>query len=121
MKREEICVGKGITFRRKEANEILVINIEDCYYDMVEMDGIYYLSKLKRKGYNTNWTQLVKNYCDLEGLDENSEKYMLALISYPYEFMKCIDRYRLKKKIWTKEEFEKHLEIAIIKDSESLI
>ena len=121
MNRREICLGNNSPLNIWDANEILAINIEDCCYDLIEMDGIQYLSKLKRKDIGLNFEKLIKVYCENEGLGTDSEKFMLALLSYPREFIKCFERYRLNKREWTKDEFIKNIEKAFKKDGNSLI
>jgi hypothetical protein len=121
MARREICIGNNIPLNIEDLNEILVISIEDCSYDLIEMDGIGYLSKLKRKDVEGKLEELTKVYCEYEGLGIDSEKFMLALLSYPREFFKCFEKYRLNKKLWTEDEFIKNIEKALKKDGNSLI
>jgi len=121
MTRSEICIGNNIPLNTSGVNEIFVMNIEDCSYDLIEMDGILYLSKLKRKGIKLNYKKLIKWYCQDEGLGLDSEKFMLALLSYPREFLKCIERYRLNKREWTEDEFISNIEQSFKKDGISLI
>ena len=121
MARCEICVGGNFPLNTESVNEILVISIEECSYDLVEMDGIYYLSKLKRKDMDLDFEKLVAFYCEEEGLGIDSEKFMLALLSYPREFIKCFERHRLNKRLWTEDQFIKNIEKALKKDGNSLI
>ena len=121
MTRCEICIGNNFPLNIEDTNEIMVISIEDCSYDLIEMDGIYYLSKLKRKGIDLNFENLVELYCNSEGLGKDSEKFMLALLSYPKEFIKCFEKHRVNKRLWTEDEFIKNLEKALKKDGNSFI
>ena len=120
MTRCEICIGNNIPLNISGVNEIFVMSIEDCSYDLIEMDGLIYLSKLKRKGIKLNYKKLIKWYCEDEGLGLDSEKFMIALLSYPREFLKCIERYRLNKREWTEAEFIINIEQAFKKDGNSL-
>lgn len=121
MKRTEICIGNtGFNNLRKEEN-IEIIDLSHCAYDMVECDALYLLSKLKRGGANLDWKALIKEFCSIENLDNNSEKFITAMLSYPYEFMKCCNRYRYKKKDWSDVEYKIKLEKAIEKDGNSII
>jgi len=121
MARREICIGNNLPLSIGDENEILVVDIKDCYYDLVEMDGIYYLSKLKRRNMELDFERLINLYCENEGIGLDSEKFMLALISYPKDFLKCFERQRLNKKLWTEDEFIKNIEKAFKKDGTSLI
>ncbi len=79
------------------------------------------LSKLKRKGMKLDFQKLAKEFCYIEGLDESSSKFLIALISYPHEFMKCCNRYREGKNKWHEERFSKKLIKALIQDGDSLL
>jgi hypothetical protein len=57
----------------------------------------------------------------MEELKKSSERFMLAALSYPTEFMKICDRYRYDKKEWNEEEYEAGLMRAIEKDGQSLL
>ena len=81
----------------------------------------YFLLKKLRKKYTFDWKKLVHIFCELESLDYNSEKIILALLSYPFEFMKYCTRFRENKKEWTIDKYTKKLEKAINKENISLI
>jgi hypothetical protein len=85
------------------------------------MDCFCLLSKFKKRGIKLDYASLVNKFCEYENLDKNSSGFILALLSYPYEFMKCCNRYREKKKTWSEEEYEESLQRAMIKDGESLV
>lgn len=115
MERREICIGKEVI------EKIFAMDIENCCYDLIEMDGIQFLSKLKGKVKQEKINELINFYCEQEKLDENSVKFMKALMCFPQEFLKCMNRYRLNKKQWTDEEFNKKLKKSYIKDEISLV
>jgi hypothetical protein len=122
MKRIEICIGDGYhTNLRKNCGVIEFINIGEAGYNMIECDAIYYLSKLKKKGLEFDWKELISKYCDYESLDIASEIFVMSMLSYPHEFMRSINRYRYKKKDWTEKEYSENIISAIEKDGESLL
>lgn len=121
MKRTEICLGNTYHDNLRKTEVIEIADIKHCAYNMVECDGAYYLSKLKRSGFSLNWEELIHEYCILEGLDGSSELFIKAMISYPYEVMKCYNRYRYRKKEWSDEEYESRLLKAFEKDGASII
>ena len=64
--------------------------------------------------------RLAKEFCYIEGLDASSSEFLIALISYPHEFMKCCNRYREGKNKGHEDRFSKKLIKAIIQDGDSL-
>jgi hypothetical protein len=121
MKRIEICLGNTYQDNIRKLDTIEVINIEHFGYNMVECDGVYYLNKLKRKGARFDWKQLIGEFCNTEGLGVTSEVFISAMIDYPYEFMKCCNRYRYRKKNWDDEKYAENLALAIDKDGVSIL
>lgn len=121
MKRTEICLGNSYIDNIRKNTNIEIINLEHCGYNLLECDGLYYLNKLKRKEAKVDWRGVVKKYCEIEELNPSSEMYMLAMLSFPYEFMKCCNRYRYKTKEWSDERYGSSLELAIKKDGDSII
>lgn len=97
MRRTEVCLEDVGADNIRDNNGIEIINFADCEYNMVEVDAFYFLGKLKRKGLKLDWYKLSYKFCEFEGLGINSEKFILSLMSYPYEFMKCCDKYREEK------------------------
>jgi hypothetical protein len=88
---------------------------------MFEMDIVYFLGKVKRKGIKVDFDGLIREFCEVEALDINSINFIRAIISYPYEFIRCCNRYREKSKDWTEDEYVSRLEKAIVLDGKSLI
>jgi hypothetical protein len=117
MKKTEICLGvTDFNNLRENNSDIEVSSLSKCCYNNVEMDCFYLLSKYVRKGINLDYKKLAERFCEYEGLDENSSSFILALLAYPRDFMKCCDRYREKSKEWSEEEYKDSLEKAILKD-----
>lgn len=122
MKRTEICLG-NTSFQ--ELNElggtIFVSSLKKCSYNNVEMDCYYFLYKCRKKELKLDYKKLVEEYCEYEELGENSVRFILTLLSYPCEFMRCCNRYRERIKDWSEEEYEERLDKAILRDGEVLI
>lgn len=89
MDRCEICLGDTNFDNLGKGQYIEVVTLKDCAYDLVELDGIYYLNKLIKRGVNLDYKRLVNKFCEFEQLDKNSVSFMEAILSYPYEFIKC--------------------------------
>jgi hypothetical protein len=121
MRRVEVCLGNTDFNNLRKNKFTYVVSFEDCSYNMVEMDCFLLLSKLKRKGVNLDFKKLSNEFCYIEGLEATSSKFIMALISYPYEFMRCCNRYREGKKQWHCDRFSEKLVKALIQDGDSLI
>lgn len=121
MKRVEICIGNTRFDNLRGREKIEIVSIEDCAYNLVELDCFTFLNRLKKRGLNFDWFNLVDKFCEFENLDSNSKGMILALLSYPDEFMKCCNRYREDKKKWSPEKYKLRLEKAIKQDGNSLI
>lgn len=120
MDRTEICLGNVDFNNLRKGEKLEVISIDKCSYNNVEMDCFSLLSRYKRKGVKLDWRYLADKYCEFTELPKESSRFILALLSYPYAFMKCCNRYRERTKDWSEEEYEDRLEKAIIRDGEIL-
>lgn len=121
MDRVEMCLGNTYFNNLREGEKIEVIDTGDCCYNMVETDLVYFLSKIKRHGMNVDFNELVMEFCELQSLGSDSLEFILSMLSYPYEFMKCCNRYRDKSKNWTEEEYVLRLNKAMLADGGILI
>lgn len=121
MKRTELCLGNTYFNNLRKTNDLEIINIESCSYNMVEMDLVNLLHKIKKKGIWIDFSSVIKDFCNLESLDQNSFNFILAIISYPYEFIRCCNRYREGTKNWTTEQYAEKLQKSMVADGESLI
>ncbi|MFL0267135.1 spore coat protein [Candidatus Clostridium radicumherbarum] len=121
MKRTEICiVNPNFSNLSKNDNIIEIGSLNKCSYNNVEMDCFYLLSKFRKRNISLDYKALVKKFCEYEDLNENSLRFILALLSYPSEFIRCSNRYREKSKDWSEEEYGERLNTAILKDGEVL-
>lgn len=121
MQRVEICLGCTDFDNIVKDGCIKISTVENCCYNMIEVDGIYLINKLKKKGLVMDWENLILKYCDFEGLEYKSVKFMSSLISYPYEYMKCCNRYRENKKDWDELKYKEKLLKIVDRDSYNLI
>lgn len=122
MLRIEICAGKTYFGDiKKELAGVKISCLDKCCYNMDEVDAFYFLNKIKKKLDAAELNNYVSFFCNLEGLSLKSQNYILALLSYPEDFIKCCSRYREKKKNWSEEKFAIKLEKIILSDTSSLI
>ena len=120
MRRSEICLGNTDFKNLRRSDFIYVVDFNNCSYNMVEMDCFTLLSRLKRKGAKLDFCKLAKEFCYIEGLNADSVKFLIALISYPHEFMKCCNRYRVGKRLWHEDKFSQRLIKALVQDGEPI-
>lgn len=121
MKRTEICIGNPKFSNLCKNNNIIEIkSLNKCSYNNVEMDCFYLLSKYRKRNLKLDYKAIVNKYCEYEDLNKNSSRFILALLSYPSEFIRSCNRYREKSKDWSEEEYGERLNLAILKDGEVL-
>lgn len=121
MKRTEMCLGNPYFSNLRKQKSLEIIDVDGCCYNMCEMDIASFLGKIKRKKIDVDFNNLTRDFCTLESLDKNSYMFILSIISYPYEFVKCCNRYREGTKKWTVEQYAEKLQKAIIADGDSLV
>ncbi|CAB1254135.1 spore coat protein [Clostridium sp. MT-14] len=123
MNRVEMCLRNTYfdNLRKNENKNIEIIDIKGCCYNMVEMDAIYFLSKLKRKNKDIDFNRITSKFCKYETLNDNSVQFILSMVSYPREFMRCYSRYKYHTKDWGEEEYLMKLNKSIDEDGDSLI
>jgi hypothetical protein len=121
MKRNEICINNPYFNNIRKNGKIEILSSDNISYDMVEIDGLSFLIKLKGKKNKFDYKELIKYFIESENLNKESCDFIEALLSYPYNFMKCAVRYIDRKKDWEAEYYKERLIKSIKKDGESLI
>ncbi|PJI09115.1 MULTISPECIES: spore coat protein [Clostridium] len=121
MKDSEICLGNCYFDNIWKEKSIFIRDYSDISFNMVEIDGISFINKLKCSNCNLNFKDIIDEYIYAEDISSASKNFMMALISYPNEYIKCIERYRRNGSYETEERFAKRLAKAIKKDGESII
>lgn len=97
MRRFEICLGNTYFNNLRKNEQVEINSLKRCAYNMLEMDGVYLINKLKKNGSTVNLEKIINYFCKVEGFDNNSYNFIKALVSYPHEYMKCCEKYRLSK------------------------
>lgn len=120
MRRYEISLGNTYFTNLRKNESIEIGTLKRCSYNMVELDGVYLLNKMKRNGVVADFRELINKFCEIEGLEQNSSRFMRALISYPHEYMKCVEKYRKNNKNFSIDDFKLCLKRAIEKDGKSI-
>lgn len=121
MKRNEICLGNTSFDNLRKTDVLEIASFDDCRYDMVETDGIYFFKKIRKKIKNSDFEKMITDYCHIEELNSDSIHFMLAALSYPYDFMKISVRYMENKKDWDAESYSAKLKKAVKAGKQSFI
>lgn len=96
LKNKEICVyNVSLNQIYKDGNShIYVKNINDFCENMLEYDYIKFLIKIKRITSNVDFHKYCAYICGKEEFRVDSYNFILACISFPYEFTRIISKYR---------------------------
>lgn len=121
MKNNDICLGNCYFDNMWKKGNIFIVDYSDLSFNMVETDGVKFIKKLKANDPKLNVLKIIDEYINAENISEFSRRFMKALISYPDEYMKCIERYKRSGTEELEERFVKRLAKAIKKDGESII
>jgi hypothetical protein len=121
MDKYEICLGNTNFNNLRKREHLEIANLQDCGFCNVEMDAINLLSKLKRKNVKLDFNNLIDFYLELEELDDNSKKFILAMLSYPSGLISLVLDYKKGKKDPNSEDDIIKLKDEIIKDGNSLL
>lgn len=103
MKKNEICIGKVSENNLWGEDVLKILDLKKLGFNLIEHDCYKYLSKFKRKNISLDYYKTINHFIECHGLDNNSKIYIEALLSYPYNAMKIIQKEYLKERI-TKED-----------------
>lgn len=116
MNRVEVCLSDTYFTNLRKNDQIEILNLQGCCYDMIELDAVYFLMKIKKKFNMLNLRELINKFCELENLNWKSQKFIEALLLYPYEFMKCFMKYKKNNGYLKEEKYRLRLEKIIVGD-----
>ncbi|MPQ43003.1 hypothetical protein [Clostridium tarantellae] len=104
MKRKELCIGKPYESNLWKEFNLKISDISRLNFNMIEIDYYKYLSRLKKKNNTLYWNDIIENIIITEKLDNKSYMFLKALLNYPYEEMKSLQKEYLNniKKIYMK-------------------
>ncbi|GAA0728375.1 spore coat protein CotS [Clostridium malenominatum] len=121
MKNKEICLGNVDFSNLVSGENIKIKSAKKASCNMVEIDCYNLLYKYKKKGLDVNFKELTRYFCELENLEDNSYRFIIACLSFPYEVTKQCNNYRLRKGEFTEDEYLLKLQKAIVQDSMTLL
>ena len=120
-RRSELCLGITYFNNIRKKNNIEIASLSRCAYNMIEMDLIYFIRRLKKNEIDVDYDKMTNYFCEIQGLNKNSYMFITALSSFPYEYMKCCEKYRLNKNKFNVDYYNIKLKDAMQRDGESLL
>lgn len=122
MNNTEITIG-NTSFRNitREKGIIYYTTLDYCNYNFIEINAVDFIRRCKKKKVNIDYLSLARDFVNYNELNKSSEDLILALVSYPYEYMKWVNYYRLKKKDLSEEEYKNKLNLSKIIDGDSIV
>lgn len=121
MKNREICFHDCYFDNIYEDKHLFIKDARCICFDMIETDGINFITKIKNMKGEFDLKKLTHEYVCIEKLDNCSEEFINALVSYPSEAMKWIKRYIKEGDKFPKEYYVKKVKRAAKKDGKSII
>ena len=123
MNNYEVCltrVDEG-NLKVEEDGSIKVGTIRYLTYNIKEHDIYSYIKKVKRREGNLDIDNIINYYIDITKLGNYSREYLRALISYPNEEFRIIEKYILGKTQGGEGELIRDLNRASCLDSKGII
>lgn len=99
-----------------DSNEVFVSNMENCAFDIREVDIAALMESLSGKNKEEQASTALKAYSDIIKLDRRSIKLIQGFVLEPKRFYKVIEKYYGRKKNFTETELVNKLERAIKKE-----
>ena len=123
IKNREICVyNVALNEVYMSSNlKIYVKNIDEFCENIVEYDYIKFFTKLKRANKKIDFKKCCGYVCFKEGIDIDSYNFILACVSFPYEFIRILCRYRDLGRELSNYSNECDFTSVLKKDGESLV
>lgn len=95
-KNKEVCVY-NVNFNDIQLwtnSKIYVKSIEEFCENIIEYDYIKFFTKLKRSNRKLDFMKCCAYVCSKENFNTDSYNFILACVSFPYEFIRAISKYR---------------------------
>lgn len=116
MKNIEICIGSEGYYNLFKGEKIGLVNSKKCNYDLLEVDCIKFINRLKKGQKGIDFKDIIEHFCTIESLGKDSMNFIVNMTMFPYESMRYIDKYRKTFKKDDPKVYVKGLEKAIEKD-----
>lgn len=95
IKNREVCAYNVYIYDLyKKDSSIYVRSIGDFCENILEYDYVKFMVRVKRSGRDVDFHRVCAYICSQEDFDISSYNFMLACVSFPYEFIRVITKYR---------------------------
>ncbi len=122
MKSREICAYNVYIYDFYSlGSKIYVRKIGDFCENILEYDYVKFMVRLKRSGRDVDFRRVCSYICSKEDFNIDSYNFMMACVSFPYEFMRVISKYRDVGRSLSDYHLNCDFEEILRKDGESLI
>lgn len=121
MNNNEICIGKCMETNLWYDNGYKIYDISKICFNLVECDCVSYFSRIKKREEQLPWQELIRCFVTFAGLKKNSEEFIKAMLSYPYEYMRTFEKMRGTKNSLNEEELRNKFDLALKRDGASLM
>ncbi len=120
MTNKEIALCKTFYDNLRFEEKIKIRDLKAIGYNMVEMDIIQFLNKIKKRISNQELIEYVEYFCTLKGLSSISKKFILTMLCYPSKYIKYTLRYFENPAYYTQNAHIDKFKNALLLDGESL-
>lgn len=120
MYKHEISIGKPFENNIWRNDDIEIYDISKISFNLLENDCIKYIMRFRKKGYIFEWDKIITSFVKKNNLNNDSYQYIKAMIDYPYDSMKNIQKMYLKDSFEDKELLNS-IRKVILKDNENII
>ena len=117
----EICIGKCMETNLWYDNGYKIYDISKICFNLIECDCISYLSRIRKREEQLPLEELIRCFTTFAGLDKNSEEFIKAMISYPYEYMRTFEKMKGTKNNLDEQELRNKFDLALKRDGKSLM
>lgn len=114
MKRNELCIGRVSENNIWKEKNLKILDLKKLGFNLLEHDCYKYLFKFKRKSIDLDYNKIINYFVESHQLDKNSKTYIEALLEYPYDAMKVIQKEYLKEVTTKKEILVKFYDKSLI-------
>lgn len=123
MKNYEVCLGRvdESNLKIELDGKINIGTIKYLSYNLKEHDIYSYIKKIKKRETNLNIDEILDYYIEIAKLKNDSKEYLSALISYPNEEFRILEKYIQGKLNINEKEIIDELNIARKIDGNGII
>lgn len=123
LRRREICIyNVNLNDIQMKMNSLIYVkNLNEFCENILEYDYIKLFTKIKRSSKEIDFMKCCAYVCSKERFTSDSYNFILACVSFPYEFIRVVSKYRDLGRELSDYYFECDFENVFKKDGKSLV